>query len=500
MAVKGDSCSTFDDLTYAEYGDAAQRTHPESKSFTRPFSILPFNSIVKLLIALHVVLIHCFWPYILVSLVVVSIYEYVQSQFLVETQSILLFIALYIAYTVYSSFSPLHTKPGLYFSLTQRNLRIVSGSALLSKERNHPGAVSNDYGFTPWIITGDLCTMFPFLFNSPPHIDYTRRWVRVPLSEGPIREQPTPGEAKEEFEAVAVDFILSEQCTSSNGGTSKNLLILAGLSGGSEEGYCRDLVLYARRLGWNCFVMVGRGLSDPNLSNATFHTARTSDAAAVAKAIKESFGGKVMAVGISLGGIIVCHGLCRGDLSEHVDGGVSICGCYEYAKNSLFKHARRVWQPLLAHGIKAVFADDSMMAGKLVNVLGKNAEKILQDVIDVPDFDAKIVAPMNNYESVYQYYDDVSATFDRLKSCKKPLLEIHAVDDPIASADCVPSTQLTNGLTHNMFAMFTRNGGHVGWPLGWAPWTRRWEFQNTLAMEFLTSVAAVAPEHDEKET
>ena len=39
------------------------------------------------------------------------------------------------------------------------------------------------------------------------------------------------------------------------------LLILAGLTGGSSEGYVMDLVSHANSLGFDCHVMIGRGLA-----------------------------------------------------------------------------------------------------------------------------------------------------------------------------------------------------------------------------------------------
>lgn len=42
------------------------------------------------------------------------------------------------------------------------------------------------------------------------------------------------------------------------------LLVLAGLTGGSSEGYVMDLVQHANQQGFDCFVMIGRGLAgDP---------------------------------------------------------------------------------------------------------------------------------------------------------------------------------------------------------------------------------------------
>ena len=39
------------------------------------------------------------------------------------------------------------------------------------------------------------------------------------------------------------------------------LLVLAGLTGGSSEGYVMDLVQHANQQGFDCFVMIGRGLA-----------------------------------------------------------------------------------------------------------------------------------------------------------------------------------------------------------------------------------------------
>ena len=34
----------------------------------------------------------------------------------------------------------------------------------------------------------------------------------------------------------------------------------------------------------------------------------------------------------------------------------------------------------------------------------------------------------------------------------------------------------------------TAAGGHVGWPVGLRPWIYKWNFQNTLILEFCSSI------------
>jgi hypothetical protein len=101
------------------------------------------------------------------------------------------------------------------------------------------------------------------------------------------RDAPEGGQ----FEAVAVDFSPGNAAAKSkeNSSPSIALVILAGLTGGSKEGYVLDLVNTANKVGIDCFVMLGRGLGGtPNLSNAAFHGARTSDLRETARVIRRS--------------------------------------------------------------------------------------------------------------------------------------------------------------------------------------------------------------------
>ena len=94
----------------------------------------------------------------------------------------------------------------------------------------------------------------------------------------------------------------------------------------------------------------------PCLSDAAFHGARTSDVKAAAEAIRASLhpGDKLFVVGFSLGGIIVTNAIARQQI-DCVDGAVSISGCFDTAKNINFAYSRKLWQPLLAFGLKENF-------------------------------------------------------------------------------------------------------------------------------------------------
>ena len=66
------------------------------------------------------------------------------------------------------------------------------------------------------------------------------------------------------YEAVALDYLPAPPNTSKmnqddakDSISSKSMLILAGLTGGSDEGYIRDLVTSAHENHWHCFIMIG---------------------------------------------------------------------------------------------------------------------------------------------------------------------------------------------------------------------------------------------------
>ena len=470
--------------TYATYEAASGRTYDSQRSCLSshpPINLYNGTTLPRLLLAATLILLHSFYPFIFVILswLFIAFNEYA---------SVLTPVGLLLLLVIWRTQSKKHSKPGLYFSSNERNLAIIQQCPLLQSELNHPGSVTRQFNFCPWMFSGDLRTLFPYLANKPSAQSYHRRWIRVPLAAGPLERMKNADEGGQ-FEAVAVDYVLQET-------SSKNLMILAGLSGGSNEGYCLDLVEYASRRGWNCFVMLGRGLADPNLpclSDALFHGARLSDAAATAKLITNTFRGDLMMAGISLGGIIVANGLSRNVFGDDVQAGVAISGCCDNAGNISFQHSREVWQPILAHGLKQVFATHPILLSKMHRALGPRYREIMLNIKDIVEFDSTVVTAVNGFDDVFHYYSELSPVMDsRRIELRKPLLMLHAMDDPIIHVDHIPSTALrctptSSSLSENMVTLITAVGGHVGWPLGWFPWNNRWEFQNRITLEFLES-------------
>ena len=227
-----------------------------------------------------------------------------------------------------------------------------------------------------------------FLINFlPERFNYVRRWVRVPLGHGPI-ENPTKDDGVSKFKSVAVDWTPPENVKLED--SKIVVLLLAGLTGGSEEGYVVDLVARVRAKGWHSFVMLGRGLArTPCQSDAFFHGARTCDFRATAQMLRRALprDTKIVAVGVSMGGIIVNSACVRGELDGLCDAAISVSGCNDTNLNVNFLHSRKVWQPVLAHGLKEAFTESKSSVERMERKVGSGWREILGDVKNVKDFD-----------------------------------------------------------------------------------------------------------------
>lgn len=374
-----------------------------------------------------------------------------------------------------------HAKPGLFYKPTPRL------DALLSrcKKLTSPCAIDASLGEpglcrTWWTLGGDLRTLLPFLTNQPKKVVYQRWFCRVPISDGPRNFRQNDAKA---FEAVAID------CTTATAATNASscaLLILAGLTGGSHEGYVLDLVNEANEANMRCFVLIGRGLSgSPNRSEAGFHGARTTDLEVAARKIKSLLpvGQELVCIGISMGGIIAVNAAARNQLDSSIAALVCVSGCMCAAKNVTYQHSRRVWQPLLAFGLKESFCTSSEAWSRMAKRMGTNrlAEKIAS-CADVFEFDQVVVAPTNQFRDVWEYYDDMCASSAEPTNFNIPVLFIHALDDPIIHPDTNEPERTGRG--ENVVFLSTNSGGHVGFPLGIFPWQNRFAFTNQLAIEF----------------
>lgn len=226
-------------------------------------------------------------------------------------------------------------KEGLYYSHSNSFI-----SSIVQHWPEHTRTYNIFHGATPYLPNGDSLTGIPFLVNSSPHISYERRWVIN----------------REDFEAVAIDIAFP-----SNGihNTTKPLyLILHGLNGGSHEEYVRDFVSRSTNDGSTCIVMIARGLMDtPVRGWNVFHGARTTDIEAVAQDIRTSIGKHQLLVGVgfSMGAIVLSNYVAKSGVHCKLDAAMAVSGGLDMRENLNFRRSMRLWQPLLAKGLRDDF-------------------------------------------------------------------------------------------------------------------------------------------------
>mgnify|MGYP003873182169 CR=1 FL=1 len=93
------------------------------------------------------------------------------------------------------------------------------------------------------------------------------------------------------------------------------------------------------------------------------------------------------------------------------------------------------------------------------------------------------------------YFKNTSMVFGKIHNISIPLCIMHALDDPISTWRTVSSnegfmqpTNLIRTGQGNLMLLFTKKGGHVGWPLGWLSHRRQWEFMSEAAAHFADAV------------
>lgn len=357
---------------------------------------------------------------------------------------------------------------------------------------------SPETGATQWMPTGDSRTGLPFLIHKWSHDPV---WNRVWL--------PTHDE-----EVIALDICFPP----AGHDTSKPvIMVLHGLSGGSDEEYIKDLTHRRSNEGYTVAVMIARGLMDlPVRGWNVFHGARVDDVSIAAKTMRRALGPNQLLIGVgySMGGIVISNYVARSGKACSFDAAMAVSGGLDMRKTLEFGRALRLWQPLLVEELRGTF------------VIGKFGERyrhrLSQDQMlalmrgsHISDIDEQAVVIYNGFNDLVHYYAEMSAMGDaklgdvdakdsngsdddfvgRIEDVSVPFCVLHALDDPLISWKTVaakdgvmhPENLVRTGSGHLMM-LLTKAGGHVGWPLGWLPHLEKWKWMSDAVKGFADAV------------
>ncbi|MCU4674884.1 hydrolase [Catenovulum sp. 2E275] len=242
------------------------------------------------------------------------------------------------------------------------------------------------------------------------------------------------------------------------------VVVLHGLEGSVNSTYSKGMMNAIKAAGWTGLLIHFRSCGGKaNRLPRAYHSGETGDLAFVCNWVKQHFKqAPLAAIGFSLGANVLCK----------------FAG--ETAEDNPFLASVAICPPLdLAASCRYIQTGSSQIYQKyLLDMLLDNLSRKLQRVNLNPyvnitpeqfhniknlwQFDDLVTAPLHGFKNAQDYYDKSSGK-QFLKTVAKPLLVIHAADDPFLSPSSIPAL---NELAEPVTFELSQKGGHVGFISG----------------------------------
>nr|XP_043607339.1 embryogenesis-associated protein EMB8-like [Erigeron canadensis] len=339
----------------------------------------------------------------------------------------------------------------------------VSGGGLASFL---PAFTTLDRPYNSYPIIGSnahLETIFANFFRSTPDVRCRRECLRT-------KDNGT----------IAIDWVAGDHRNLSS--SSPMLILLPGLTGGSETSYIRHMLLRARNKRWRVVVFNSRGCSNspvttPQLYSASFLGDIVEVVAHVSSCYPDA---NLYAAGWSLGGNILVRYLAQESDSCLLSGAVSLCNPFNLviANEDIRKGFNKYYDKAFATSLSTILKRHALLFEEIDG--GYNIPAAA-NCKSVREFDEALTRFSFGFKSADDYYLKASSS-DSIQHVCRPLLCIQAENDPIAPARGIPREAIKEN--SNCMLIVTPKGGHLGWiagdeaPFG-APWTDR------VVMDFL---------------
>ncbi|AET38124.1 putative carboxylic ester hydrolase Ecym_2391 [Eremothecium cymbalariae DBVPG len=244
------------------------------------------------------------------------------------------------------------------------------------------------------------------------------------------------------------------------------LLMIHGLTGGSNEGYVRSMVkCITERYGFEACVLNSRGCAQSTITTPTLYCGSwTDDIRQCVKKLRSWYPNrKFYLVGVSLGASMTANYLgqegsnadiaCAAVLGNPWD----MCnGSYALKRGILKKH---VYSRVLAKNCVQM-VKNNLEQLRADSYFEDSCDNMLDKITSLEQFDNHFTAKMFGFNTSYEYYR-YSSSVNRLLQIRTPLIAINALDDPIVSSESLPRGEVS--LNPYVLMLETSRGGHIGW-------------------------------------
>lgn len=247
------------------------------------------------------------------------------------------------------------------------------------------------------------------------------------------------------------------------------VVVLHGLTGSSQSPYVIGLQRALAACGWASVAVNWRGCSgEPNRLARSYHSGISEDLAQVVEHLRRVRPlAPLHAVGYSLGGNVLLKYLGeRGaDSALHAAVAVSVPFRLDQCADRIALGFSRVYQAHFMRELSAHLSakhDYLRQQGHLEGLAALERLGPVGRLRTFWDFDGKVTAPLNGFDSAQDYYRRASSRY-YLGQIETPTLIIQARDDPFIFAHSLPTAEeLAPGTSFELHA----RGGHVGFVEG----------------------------------
>ncbi|OMO80635.1 putative AB-hydrolase YheT [Corchorus capsularis] len=301
--------------------------------------------------------------------------------------------------------------------------------------------------YKPYPIVGwnrHVETIFAAFYRKFPEVRYRRECLRT-KDDG----------------AIALDWVCGDRSLPAD---SPTLILLPGLTGGSQDSYVKYMLVKARSKGWRVVVFNSRGCGDSPVTTPQLQSAKfPDDMCHVVDHVSSRYPkANIYAVGWSLGGNILVNYLGTEASKCPLSGAVSLCNPFNLviADENLRKGFNNIYDRALREALCRIFTKNALLFEDMENEF--NVQVGLKPKT-VREYDEAITRVALGFKSVDEYYSN-SCSCHILQNVRVPLL-------------CIQGNP-------NCMLIVTPQGGHLGWiagddaPFG-APWT------DNVVMDFL---------------